>query len=85
MLLPISNLLVRRSESAKLAMSSLERTKESGRRNVKFKTSFPVALAVILNRITMRPVHLLQKVFLRSERALVIYFEARPLMETAHG
>lgn len=85
MLLPVSNFLVRRSESAKLAMSALERTKESGRRNVKFKTTFPVVLAMVLNRVTMLPLHQLQKVFSRSERALVIYFEAKPPMETPHG
>lgn len=77
-LLPISNYLVNRSEGSKLALSPLERTKESGRRNVFFKTRFPPALALLLNRITLFPLHLLQKFFAASEEALVIYFEAQP-------
>lgn len=84
LLLPLSNFLVRRSESPKLAMSALERTKESGRRDVKFKTHFPSVLGMFLNRVTMSPMHLVQKLFSRSERALVIYFEAKPSMETSH-
>jgi SAM-dependent methyltransferase len=78
MLLPISNFLVRRSESSKLTLSQLDRTKESGRRQVSFKTHFPSVLGLILNRITMMPAHLVQKMFSRSEKALVIYFEAKP-------
>jgi SAM-dependent methyltransferase len=77
-LLPVSNLLVNRSEGSKLALSPLERTKESGRRNVFFKTRFPAVLALLLNRVTLFPLHLLQKFFVASEEALVIYFEARP-------
>jgi SAM-dependent methyltransferase len=77
-LLPISNYLVNRSEGSKLMLSPLERTKESGRRNVFFKTSFPPVLALLINRITLFPLHLLQKFFAASEEALVIYFEARP-------
>lgn len=84
-LLPVSNFLVRRSESAKLGMSALERTKESGRRTVKFKTHFPSMLGLVLNRVTMTPVHLVQKLFSRSEKALVIYFEAKPSAEIKHG
>lgn len=77
-LLPISNFLVKRSESSKLNLSALERTKESGKRNVKFKTHFPAVLGVVLNRYTMLPFHLLQKVFSGSSNALVLYFEACP-------
>jgi SAM-dependent methyltransferase len=77
-LLPISNFLVKKSESSKLVMSQLERTKESGRRQVKFKTHFPSVLGMVLNRVTMMPAHLVQKLFSRSEKALVLYFEAKP-------
>ena len=77
-LLPISNLLVDRSERSKLALTPLERTKESGRRNVLFKTRFPPILAILLNKVTLFPLHLLQKSFAASENALVIYFEACP-------
>jgi hypothetical protein len=77
-LLPISNYLVNQSEGPKLALAPLERTKESGRRNAACKTRFPPVLAILLNKVTLFPLHLLQKFFAASERALVIYFEARP-------
>jgi SAM-dependent methyltransferase len=77
MLLPVSNFLVNRSERSKLALSPLDRTKQSGRRQVKFKTYFPAILGLLLNKITLFPLHLLQKVCAKSERALVLYFEAQ--------
>ncbi|OUS10695.1 hypothetical protein A9Q89_10675 [Gammaproteobacteria bacterium 53_120_T64] len=77
-LLPISNFLVNRSEGSKLALSALERTKQSGRREVKFKTYFPAILGILLNKNTLYPLFILQKLFTKSERALVRYFEARP-------
>lgn len=77
-LLPISNFLVNRSEKSKLGLTVVERTKHSGRRNVKFKTHFPYLLAIILNRRVLWPLHFLQKLLNNSERALVIYFESRP-------
>ena len=77
-LLPVSNFLVHRSEKSKLSLSTIERTKHSGRRNVKFKTHFPSLLGLILNRRVLWPLHLLQKLFRNSDRALVIYFESRP-------
>ena len=78
LLLPISNFLVNRSERSKLDLSLLERTRQSGRREVKFKTHFPSVLGLLLNEITMYPLYLLQMLFTRSERALVLYFEAQP-------
>ncbi len=77
-LLPVSNFLVQRAENSKLELSKLERTKLSGNRNVKFKTHFPGFIGIILNRVTMRPLHWLQKAFGRSKKALVLYFEATP-------
>lgn len=76
-LLPVSNFLVNRSERSKLALSALDRTKQSGRRQVKFKTYFPVILGLLLNKVTLFPLHLLQKLCAKSERALVLYFEAQ--------
>lgn len=76
-LLPVSNFLVNQSERSKLALSPLERTKQSGRRQVRFKTSFPAILGLLLNKITLYPLHLLQKLCSKSERALVLYFEAQ--------
>lgn len=77
-LLPISNFLVNRSERSKLTMSALERTKHSGRRQVNFKTHFPSIIGLLLNKVTIFPLHLLQKLFSKSQSALVLYFEAKP-------
>lgn len=77
-LLPVSNFLVNRSERAKLSLSALDRTKQSGRRSVSFKTHFPDFLGLMLNKYTMVPFHMLQKHFDHSENALVLYFEASP-------
>ncbi|VTU13707.1 16S ribosomal RNA methyltransferase KsgA/Dim1 family protein [Variovorax sp. SRS16] len=85
LLLPLSNYLVRKSESAKLTLSALERTKQSGRREVSFKTKFPTVLGMVLNRVTMSPLHWLQKLFARSDSALVLYFEVKPSEESIHG
>jgi SAM-dependent methyltransferase len=82
-LLPISNYLVGRSEKLKLKFSQLERTKQSGRRSVKFKTHFPSAFELLLNRYMLWPWHQLQKVFADHERALVLYFEAKPDSEAS--
>lgn len=77
-LLPISNWLVNRHEAAKLQLSKLDQTKQSGRRNVAFKTKFPSLFSVILNRYVLYPLHLLQKMPGTINRSLVLYFEARP-------
>lgn len=81
--LPISNFLVNRSERSKLALSTLERTKQSGRRQVKFKTYFPAMLGILLNELTLFPMYLLQKLCAKSESALVLYFEAQPCPGTS--
>lgn len=78
LLLPVSNFLVARGEKHKLAYSALERTEQSGRRIVKYKTHFPPVLGLLLNPVTMFPLHLIQKLLGRSPRALVLFFEARP-------
>jgi len=81
LLLPVSNFLVSRSERQKLSLSAIERTKQSGRRQVRYKTTFPNVLRLILNEYTMYPLYQLQKLFSGSERALVLYFEATPVAE----
>ena len=78
LLLPVSNFLVNKSEGSKLDLSPLDRTKQSGRRQVKFKTYFPAILGLLLNEFTLFPMYILQKLFVKSERALVLYFEAQP-------
>lgn len=86
LLLPISNFLVRRSERNKLNLSLSDRTKASGRRQVKFKTHFPSILKLVLNEYFLWPFNVLQKIFRNSKNALVIYFECYPVVEnTKHG
>jgi SAM-dependent methyltransferase len=76
MLLPISNWLVGRAERSRVELPRMERTARSGHRRVKGKTTFPRALKVVLNPVTMYPLHLIQKVFSNAEAALVLYLEA---------
>jgi SAM-dependent methyltransferase len=78
LLLPVSNYLVNRSERKKLALSTMERTKQSGMRLVKYKTYFPSVLQIFLNKYMLFPAHIIQKIFSNAERSLVIYFEAYP-------
>ena len=77
-LLPVSNFLVRRSEKFKLVMPDLEKTKASGIRDVRFKTTFPTILSLLLNEYVLLPLHWLQKAFSNSRNSLVLYFEASP-------
>jgi SAM-dependent methyltransferase len=78
LLLPISNFLVNKNERGNLALSQLERTKYSGRREVIFKTHFPIILGIFLNEFMLYPLYVLQRLCVKSERALVLYFEAIP-------
>jgi len=82
LLLPVSDFLVRRAEASRIRLSPLERTRLSGRRNVRFKTHFPSLFGLLLNRATMAPLHWLQKRLADSPAALVIYFEAVPPART---
>ncbi len=77
-LLPSSNFLVLRAEKSKLALSTIEKTKTSGIRNVSFKTTFPRIFSVVLNSYALLPFYWLQKLFSASPRSLVMYFEATP-------
>ncbi|QAY87757.1 class I SAM-dependent methyltransferase [Pseudomonas arsenicoxydans] len=77
-LYPLSNYLVRRSEAKKLSLSMVERTKQSGIRNVGMKTTFPKVLGLLLNQRVLYPLHILQKIFSGSSSAMVLYCEARP-------
>lgn len=75
---PVSDWLVRRSESNKLKLNMKERTKQSGNRNVLFKTKFPSVFKLLLNEIVLYPLHLLQKLFSNNPNCLIIYFECSP-------
>jgi SAM-dependent methyltransferase len=78
LLLPISNRLVARAERDRLALSEQARTVMSGHRDVRGKTTFHPAARLVLNQTTLYPLHLVQKAFARSERAMVLYAEATP-------
>ena len=74
-LLPLSNYLVNKSEKNKEGLSMQERTELSGNRDVKFKTVYPWYLKVMLNQVTLFPFYILQRIFRKSKRSLVIYNE----------
>lgn len=75
LLLPISNYLVRRAESYKLALSPSDQTRLSGKRDVPLKTSFPFMFGLLLNEYTLLPFHLLQMLWRNDPRSLVLYAE----------
>jgi hypothetical protein len=77
-LLPLSNLLVRRAEQWKMRLDQPERTTRSGVREIRFKTTFPSVLSMALNERTLYPFHLLQKACRQRDSALVLYAEAVP-------
>jgi len=78
LLLPLSNYLTRRSENQKRRLTMQERTKLSGRRSVLGKTHTPLFMSLFVNRLTLYPFHLLQKIYRNAERAHVIYVECAP-------
>jgi SAM-dependent methyltransferase len=84
-LLPISNFIVRRAEKSKLKMSEIEKTKASGIRDVRFKTTFPSVMSLFLNRYFLSPLHWIQKAFSSSSNSLVLYFEAVPQERKIRG
>jgi SAM-dependent methyltransferase len=78
LLLPLSNMLVKRAEGHKRSEDMAARTQQSGTRDVPLKTQFPALAAVILNDWALYPFHLLQKANRRNRRSLVLYAEVRP-------
>lgn len=77
LLLPVSNYIIRRAESGKKNLPMQEQTVLSGNRKVKFKTDYPWWMKLFLNKVTMYPFHLLQKLFGNSGRSLILYAEMR--------
>ncbi|UZE19619.1 class I SAM-dependent methyltransferase [Pseudomonas sp. B21-054] len=77
MLFPLSNFIVKRNESKKLSLSMIDRTKQSGIRGVPMKTTFPKALGLLLNERVMFPLHIVQKAFGNSDKAMVLYCETK--------
>lgn len=77
MLFPLSNFIVKRSESRKLSLSMIDRTKQSGIRGVPMKTTFPKMFGLLLNEKVLFPLHLVQKAFGKSDKAMVLYCETK--------
>jgi SAM-dependent methyltransferase len=73
LLLRFSDLLVRNSaEKKKLADSLRRQTETSGIREIPFKTVFPPFCRLILNRVTLSPLLLLQRLFYRTNLGLTM-------------
>ncbi len=79
MLLPLSNLFVKRAEYSNLELEKKERTLLSGHRDVMFKTVFPRSLRFVLNKVTLYPFYLAQNVFKNNPNSLVIYLRAKKI------
>jgi SAM-dependent methyltransferase len=78
LLLPLSNRQVAQHEGVKVELTYIDRTKDSGHRNVPYKTHFPEFMKYVLNPVTLWPFHILQKACVQSENAMILYFEATP-------
>jgi len=67
------NLLLRRSqEIKKRSLSQQLQTETSGIQEIPFKTVFPRCFRLLLNRITMTPFFLLQRLFYHTNRGLTM-------------
>lgn len=71
----ISNYLVKKHESDKLAISQKDKTVYTGNRNVSFKTTFPNWMGLFLNEFFLWPFYYLQKRNFKNKNALVIATE----------
>jgi SAM-dependent methyltransferase len=78
LLLPVSNRLVAKWEGDRRQLDARARTVASGSRSVPWKTQFPSAASILLNGVVLLPFYALQLATRSSERALVLYAEARP-------
>ena len=76
LLLPLSNALVRRHESAKLTVDKYQRTLESGHHDVPLKTHVPLILRLIMNEYALWPLYVIQDWCRNHQSAMVGYAEA---------
>jgi len=73
LLYSIGNFLIKRSDdSKKLGWSSRKQTEASGVREVPFKTVFPSFFKLILNRATLYPLFVLQRLFYNTNLGLTM-------------
>ena len=67
LLFGVSNWLIRHSdEASKVGLSQRAQTETSGVREIRWKTVFPPWVKVLLNRYTLYPLFVLQRLFYRS-------------------
>lgn len=73
LLFHVGNFIVRNSsEMNKLNQSAREQTETSGIRDIPWKTAFPSLFKLILNRATLYPLFVLQRLFYRSNLGLTM-------------
>ena len=78
LLLPLSNRQVKHHEADKPALTYLDRTKDTGQRNVPYKTSFPPYYRCVMNTFTLFLFYVLQKMYAQTSRAMVLYVKLKP-------
>jgi hypothetical protein len=73
LLFGFGNFLARRSgESAKIKFSKIDQTKASGLREIPWKTTFPIFFKFLLNRYTLYPLCVIQRIFYRTDLGITI-------------
>ena len=77
LLLGLSNAVIRNQESNKLSMNKEHQTVTSGVREIRWKTVYPSIFHLILNRFTLWPLHLLQKLFFDSDYGTMVIAVAK--------
>lgn len=75
-LLPISNLFVKRAEITKLSLEMRERTLLSGHRDVLYKTVYPRYFRFFLNPFMLYPFYVLQNIFKHNKNSLILFMQA---------
>lgn len=71
-LLSLSNRLIEKQERSKVGTSKSLQTTSSGVREIKWKTTYPAVFKLVLNRYTLFPFHLLQKLFFDTDLGTMI-------------
>lgn len=87
MLFSLGNFFVRNSAEVNKVNSSMrEQTESSGIREIPFKTVFPSWCKLILNKITLYPLFIIQRMFYRTNLGLTMLAVGRvPASESHHG
>lgn len=82
MLFSLGNFFIKKSAEVKKVNSTLrEQTELSGIREIPFKTVFPAWFRLILNRVTLYPLFVLQRLFYRTNLGLTMLAVGRVVAE----